>query len=664
MPEIKLLDSSIYNRIAAGEVVERPASIVKELVENSIDAGANKIDVEITGGGIDNIIVSDNGCGIGAKELKLAFLPHATSKIKSADDLDSIGTLGFRGEALSSIAAVSKVKLVSKTVGSDSAGFIELEGGEVRNMGEVGAPKGTRVEVTNLFYNVPARHKFLKKPKQEESEITTIISRLILANPRIAFNYIVEGKRVFQSSGKSQEDAIIAVYSATTMQSIVPLSGSSAGLKLSGFVGKPSFAKPNRTYQTLVINGRYVVNYAVSAAVGKAYANFLMKSQFAFYVLYLDIPFDEVDVNVHPNKLEVRFEDGQKIFGLVMNAVETALLDCTKSSVIEINEKTRPSSDKDNQALATSSSLAENLREDTGIDNANSGVSVTQNLGGINTNAGAISQGVSEQLVQSTQIFEAVQRPSSSPQFSQGGGDYKIRSNSPIINEIILEKREAIAQEDLRLKVSAEAQQKSMFDSKISVQDFKINVRVVGKIYNTYLIIEYANSVYMIDQHAAHERVLYDIFIAEVTTKKVSAQGLLVPYILNVNHSEAQFLADNSSMLKDLGFEIDEFGYLSFKVSSVPTTLVGLDIGAFFNTLLADLVKDLMLTSRDILKDRIAQCACKAAVKGGMDLEESEIVALLNRIKETQMVLQCPHGRPIIVELTRNQIDKWFKRVL
>ena len=627
MAEINLLEPSVYNRIAAGEVVERPASIVKELVENCIDAGATKIDVEITNGGIDSIIVSDNGKGINANDLKLAFLPHATSKIKSAEDLDGIATLGFRGEALSSIAAVALVKLTSKVKSSQAAAYIEIDNGEVKSQGEVGAPEGTRVEVSNLFYKIPARHKFLKKPKQEESEITTLLSRLILANPKIAFTYMVEGKRVFQSTGKSPEDAVMAVYSASTMQNIIPVFGTTAGVKLTGFVGKPSFAKPNRTYQTLVINGRYVINFSVSAAVAKAYANFLMKNQFAFYVLYLNIPHSEVDVNVHPNKLDVRFEDSQKIFGLVMHAVETALLDYSKSGIIEVEEKSI-------ESVPTK----------------------------ITSNAPVLEP---TEIIQVAREKEPVQRPESLSIPTQGGG-HKIASPSTIIQEIVLEKKEAIAKEDATKPIEQpkETQQGSLFDKDVTLQEFKLQVRVVGKIYNTYLIIEYNDSVYIIDQHAAHERVLYDLFIAEMTAKKVSAQGLLVPFILNVNHAEAQFLSNNTTLLKELGFEVDEFGYLSFKVSTIPASLVGMDVGAFFNSVLKDLSKDLALSSTDILKDRIATSACKAAVKAGMDLEENEIIALLNQIKDKRVVLLCPHGRPIIVELSRGQMDKWFKRVL
>ncbi|MCL2540312.1 MAG: DNA mismatch repair endonuclease MutL [Firmicutes bacterium] len=602
MNKINILEPSVYNRIAAGEVVERPASIVKELVENSLDAGSTKIEIEITGGGIDKIIISDNGVGIAAGDLKRAFLPHATSKIKSADDLGSIATLGFRGEALSSIAAVSTVKMVSKTKASVSAGFIEIDNGEVADSGETGAPDGTRVEVNGLFYKVPARKKFLKTNRQEESEITNVVSRLILANPTVAFTYVTDGKRIFQSSGKSAEDAVVSVYSASAMQSIIPVSGGNNELKLSGFIGKPSFAKSNRTYQTLIINGRYVINYQVSAAAGKAYSDFLMKNQFPFYVLYLTVPHGEVDVNVHPNKLEVRFEDNQRVFGLVLKVIEEALISYSQRNI----EALEP-------VIASPASRANERSNPLGRSSIN-------------------------RIASSEEVSGATRNDS-----------------NPIIQEIILEAKQ---------KEPEPAKQVSIFETSADKGLTKTAVKLVGKLYNTFLLVEADNTAYIIDQHAAHERVLFDEFNAQVAAKTVVSQMLLVPYVFNVNHSEAQFLSDNADLLKELGFELAEFGHLSFKVSTVPGSLIDMDIGSFFNGILQSPSNQLAITTKDVLKEKLAQSACKAAVKAGMDLTEDEVLVLINRIKSIGSVLLCPHGRPIAVELSRSQIDKWFKRVL
>ena len=317
MAKINVLDSSIYNRIAAGEVVERPASVVKELVENSIDAGATSIIVEIEYGGIRKIKIVDNGCGVEKEYMREAFMPHATSKISSADDLDSIMTLGFRGEALASIASVCHVTMTSKTRDAELGSFIEIEAGKILKMSETGARDGTTMVVSDLFFNVPARAKFLKKPKSEEQEVTNLVSRLMLANPQISFRYIVDGKTIFVTSGKTLKEAMFGVYGKEVLTETLEVKLARDGVKLWGFVGRPSFSKPNRTYQTLMVNGRYVTDQMVSLAVMNAYGDMLMKRKYPFFVLNLELPFTDVDANVHPNKREVRFAYGQKIYSLV-----------------------------------------------------------------------------------------------------------------------------------------------------------------------------------------------------------------------------------------------------------------------------------------------------------------------------------------------------------
>ena len=337
MAKINVLDKSIFNRIAAGEVVDKPASVVKELVENSIDAGATKINIEIKEGGIKKIVVSDNGCGIDPDDIIKAFLPHATSKICTTDDLDKIGTLGFRGEALSSIASVSKVQMISKTKENDMGSEIIIEGGDVVSQSEKGASNGTYIAVTDLFYCVPARAKFLRKPKTEEGDITNIISRLILANPNIQIKYTADDKLVYYSSGNGIEEAIYAIYGNNILDNLIKIEFSSYDklMTFSGYICKPTFSKPNRTYQTLIINGRYVINQQISTAIYKAYENFLMKGNFPFFVLYVTLPLDKVDVNVHPNKQDVKFEKSGEIFSLVVNAVSEVLYDINHIKSIE-----------------------------------------------------------------------------------------------------------------------------------------------------------------------------------------------------------------------------------------------------------------------------------------------------------------------------------------
>ena len=337
MNKINILDSSIFNRIAAGEVVEKPYSVVKELLDNSIDAGATKITIELKNGGIEEIKVSDNGCGIEPDDFSRVFLPHSTSKIRTLEDLDKIGTLGFRGEALASISSVSKVKLQSKTKENELGKEMLIEGGTVRYENEIGFDNGTSITVSEIFFNVPDRAKFLRKPRQETSDITNLVARYILANPLISFRYVVDSKEMYFSSGNGLEDAIFVVYGKDCLNSLIPLDYTSAnGIKVSGYIGNTTFSKPNRTYQTLIINGRYVINSMVSLCVYNCYEHYLMKGQFPFYIINLNIPLDKLDVNVHPNKLDVRFENSNEIYGVVYTAVSEALN--SSNSINEINK--------------------------------------------------------------------------------------------------------------------------------------------------------------------------------------------------------------------------------------------------------------------------------------------------------------------------------------
>ncbi|MEG1500238.1 MAG: DNA mismatch repair endonuclease MutL, partial [Clostridia bacterium] len=342
MNKINILSSEIFNRIAAGEVVERPASIVKELVENSIDAGANVISIEIAQGGIKKIKVSDNGCGIYSDDIKSAFLPHATSKIENLCDLESIKTLGFRGEALSSIASIAQVEMISKTKDSCVGTKIEVSGGEISDLTEVAMTYGTTITVNNIFFNVPARAKFIKKPKSEESEITNYVTRLILANPEIQFKYIVDNEtKIDYQSGSGLVHAIEILYGREIAKNLIPVQfENNDGIKLFGYVGRPEIAKSNRTYQTLIINGRYIINYMISAAIANAFSDYLMKGKFPFYVLNLEIPFEQVDINVHPSKLEAKFENSNAIFNLFSSVIFKALEKINYTKEIEnfVNE--------------------------------------------------------------------------------------------------------------------------------------------------------------------------------------------------------------------------------------------------------------------------------------------------------------------------------------
>ena len=620
MAKINVLEPEVFNKIAAGEVVERPASVVKELVENSIDAGAKNIDIFIIDGGTSFIQITDDGCGIEKDEVRKAFLPHATSKIKDADDLESILTLGFRGEALASIASVSEVCMTTRTAQEQVATMINLNGGIVSSVKEIGSPVGTQIQVKNLFFNIPVRRKHLKKPKQEESAISEIVARLILANPNISFTYTVDDKVVYQSLGKGKEDALYSVYGASMLKNVIPIDFRDAEIEVSGFICKQTYSKPNSTYQTIIVNGRYVNSKLISTALGRVYEDYMMTRAYPFFVIYINLPADQIDVNAHPTKMEVRFYDTQRIFGLLNHIIDETLLNYRNSREVAQEE------------------LFSRTQAETYAGSSN-----------LNFNNNKKNPEV---------IFK---EPIQDVIVAQNDDDTKL-------NEIVIEKN-SIGQSDVIKfdknleKPEPVLQQRSLFEG-LSKNLHMLSVNVVGKIFNTFLIVEIEDKVYFIDQHAAHERILYDRLVIDSSRKANAEQPLLLPYILETNNTEYQFIMDNIYTIRSLGFEIDEFGKNAFKVSSIPAVLPNLEIGIYFNDILKDMNTILSLKTKDLIMDYLAQKACKHAVKGGDDLTKEEIVDLLEEIARNEPVLQCPHGRPFAIEVKKYEIDKWFKRIV
>lgn len=651
MSKINVLSPSVFNKIAAGEVVDRPASIVKELVENSIDAGATSVTVEIKNGGITDIEVSDNGCGIEKSEIEKAFLPHATSKIETAEDLEDILTLGFRGEALASVAAVSEVLLITKTKDDVSASSFSVYGGEFGEVTETGAPFGTYIKVSNLFYNIPVRQRFLKKPKQEESEVAEIISRLILANPNIAIKFIADGKTVYNSQGTGLKDAIYAVYGANTVENILFVKGQKDDIKIEGYIGKPTFVKANRTYQTVIVNGRYVVSPLLSAAVARVYEDYMLKRAYPFFVLNIDILPSLVDVNVHPNKKEVKFQDSQAVFGLVLHTVDRALIESRNSN-------------EENKRVS-----AEVLYNNPEIS------SETSTLTGQSTYQPSNSTAVFENDTENTQVSPDFSDKSTlNVTFLTQNDNYeplsKISGNVTPVSEILLEKTLPNDTETITLNAddSIKTQPKPVLNQflfkDISEELDQQKVKLVGKIFNTFIIVEVEEKVYIIDQHAAHERLLYNNIMESLKRNDRVSQPMFFPYVFDVNTKEFQFMLDNLDTIIKLGFEIEPFGSNSFKVSSVPYNLPNLELSEFFSKILEDMNTILNLKTKDMVLDHIAQTACKHAVKGGDDLSSEEIWTLLNGVAEKGMQLQCPHGRPFVIEIKRSDVDKWFKRIV
>lgn len=645
MPNINILDKSIFNRIAAGEVVEKPASVVKELVENSIDAGAKFITIEIVGGGIKKIRVTDDGCGMDKDNLPKAFLPHATSKISCLDDLDKIGTLGFRGEALSSIASVAKITALSKTKNSESGTKIHIEGGEVLEISETGCVDGTSITVEDLFYNVPARAKFLRKPKTEESEITNLISRLILANPKIAIKYVVDGKTVYHSTATNLKDAIYTIYGANAIENLIPVEYTYQNIiSVEGFIGLPSFTKPNRTYQTIIINGRFVNNKTISTAIYNAYEPYIMKSSFPFFVVSVKLPLDKVDVNVHPNKLDVKFENNNLIFGAFYNPISEILLNLStkvrKFETAEPTEKLQKENEEVNFSnLKTLSDSDGKQFEPNALNNSN-----TVTFANIDEDSSNELKDISMLNSNNEDLHNSINSFLNNDSFN-----FEVQNNT-IANDLV-----------------SIAEKENVFSQSNIFNDVKVDlntVKIIGICFNTYIIVENGSSIYFIDQHAGHERLLYDKFKASFEKNDLTVQNLLVPYVLNTNYLESDFINNNIETFKSLGFDIEPFGINSFKVSSVPVLLKDISLYKFFNDVLQDLNKNLNLTKSDILKDYLERSACRSAVKANDILSKNEIEILLNMLNSSKQILLCPHGRPIIIEITSKEIEKWFKRIV
>lgn len=632
MGEIYKLDSSIYNRISAGEVVEKPHSVVKELVENSIDAGANKISVEIESGGKTLIRVTDNGAGIAPDDMPIAFLSHATSKIKTSRDLDNIATLGFRGEALPSIASVATVVMESKKSKAESGYSITLQNGEITDRRAVGMANGTIISVLKLFENVPARAKFLKKDKSEESDITKLMGDFILSNPNIAFTYSADGKIIYSSSGRGLEDAVYTIYSRDITNNLLPVDFSHNAFKIKGYISRPNFTKPTRSYQTMIINGRIINNQVVSTAITQAYGNNLMRRAFPIFVIDILMPFDRLDVNVTPNKTDVRFVDTREIFSVVYRALKNTL--DKAADILSIDSDSVPIKSINNSTINN-----EQIKTET------------------QSNYEVKSYYDSESSYKSINTADIKPLNNSLEQKSID----ELRRNIASLTTRPIENKVVNALNDQTDGVSLNNYVQTSFIADEPAKEEEI--RILGQVFDTYLLISTKQFMYIIDQHAAHERMLYDKLTKEIESNYISSQILLMPQIIEVSAQDASFLSEILPELQGIGLDIEEFGVNSFKVTAVPTIFCGFKFKNYIDELLENKRSFQQIKVKDILRDKLAMTACKAAIKGGDTLNEMEIRYLLSMMKDG-LPLQCPHGRPAIIKLDRKDMDKIFKRIL
>lgn len=711
MAKINILPAKVYNRIAAGEVVDRPYSVVKELVENAIDAGATEISISIEKGGKQLIRVVDNGCGIARDDLQSAFMPHATSKIERAEDLENILTLGFRGEAVASIAAVSRMTITSKTPEGECYSLTS-NGGELGQILQAAGENGTDVKVETLFFNTPVRYSFLKTDKGEETDVTNVVSRFILNRSDIAFTYYADGKKVLQSFGGGDEEAIVGVYGPTILQNCYQINAEKHGIKIRGYIGNQNFSKPNKSYQNVFLNGRYVVNATISAAISGAYQSYLMKRQYPFYVLHITVPTQIVDVNVHPNKIDVRFASNQMIYGCI-HSVIAAVLDGQSRAMeyivpskhapavlAEPEVSSAPKGENSPEIVFKKPSIEEEAQPkkaaSTGyrsslLDEKQQGSPVLMQLEkeeelvadrenmkkipGLELPFEVKKQApkqppkiselpeytgklVTEEEQRAKGLFRKCDRVAAAKQLQKKFPDLYFEPN--VLRAESGEKPEKegenvdVFEENKRYLQQLE---KENTELRIEVGD----CRYVGKLFNTYLMYEREDEVFIIDQHAAHERLIFDRLRAQMENPSVSCQPMLLPYELKLNAFEAAFIEERIEDIRAMGFEIEAKENGSFSISAVPLILQGMKVDVFFNEILGDISGFRSIKLAELLKDKLAMAACKAAVKGGMDITQEEIDRLFTMM-DGNMGLKCPHGRPVVVKLTRTELEKMFKR--
>lgn len=644
MPDIQLLDEATIEKIAAGEVVERPSSVVKELVENAIDAGATFITVEIREGGTTFLRITDNGCGIDKEQVRLAFLRHSTSKIRSMEDLLCVRSLGFRGEALASISAVAQVELITRVRGALTGTRYVIEGSKEKVFEEVGAPEGTTFLVRNLFFNTPVRRKFLKTAQTEAGYISAIMERLSLSHPEISFQLIVNNQPKLHTSGNCNlRDIIFNIYGREIASNLLAVNGSREGITVSGYIGKPLISRGNRNYENYYINGRYMKSSVVAKAIEEAYKPYLMNHQYPFTVLELSMDEELLDVNVHPTKMEVRFSNGETLYRVLLE-----LLAETLKGKDLIPEVAPPDAQGEKPTTGrTSAPKPPEMQEQPVQPFERSRLS-------------AIRQAVA---ADSPYELKYAPRPQTAPK-------------PPTREQTKLsEHRAETPQEQAAKSTPAAEKQLALTDvfcedngyqTNFAEEAKKSSVEIIGQVFDTYWIARLDDRMYLIDQHAAHEKVLFERNMKAFAAHAYTSQQLRPPIILSLTMQEQQALENNQEQLSAMGFELEAFGGSEYAVVAVPDNLYGLDEKQFFTELLDDMVSEngSGRTTNEALWDKVATASCKAAIKGNQRISRAEAEELIRELLSLEQPYHCPHGRPTMISMSRYEIEKKFKRVL
>lgn len=632
---IQVLDQHTIDKIAAGEVVERPASVVKELVENSIDSGATAITVEIKEGGISFIRITDNGCGIPADQVQTAFLRHATSKITRIEDLLTASSLGFRGEALSSIAAVGQVELITKTGDSLTGIRYEIHGGVEKTREEIGCPEGTTIIIRNLFYNTPARRKFLKTAMTEGSYVSELVEQIAMSRPDISFKFVQNGQNKLNTSGNgSLKDILYHIYGRDIAANLLPIEVSRDGMTLSGYVAKPYISRGNRSFEHYFVNGRYIKSPVITRAIEEAYKTFVMIHKFPFVALYITVDSHLLDVNVHPRKMEMRYSRNDALYQFLFEEIRHVLL--KKELIPEVHQGNQKASAPAEHSTRSIPEPFEVQRKQQETPKSIYGLS----------NAPETSI------------------PSSAPLPQTPSFDRKLTPEEPEA-EVPNTTQTTVVQEpsDTYTVKPVVQEQLSLFSSGFMTEEARPKHRLIGQLFRTYWLIEYEHNLFIMDQHAAHEKVLYEKLMKQYQNREIVSQQVNPPLVISVNPRQQEVLRENQTFFEHIGFQMENFGGKEYMLRAVPLETYGLAAQDIFIDFIDSLADEGPHLNMDLFIYKIATMACKAAVKGNMTLSTKEADALIDQLLQLENPYNCPHGRPTIIAMTETELEKKFKRI-
>ena len=659
MPHITVLDQSTINKIAAGEVIERPSSVVKELLENAIDAQATAVTVEIRDGGISYIRVTDNGCGIPKEEVPLAFLRHSTSKIKSVEDLFTVSSLGFRGEALSSIASVAQVELITKTSEQLSGTRYQIEGGVERSYEEVGAPDGTTFLVRNLFYNTPARQKFLKTAQTEGSHVAALVEKIAMSHPDISIRFIQNNQNRLHTSGNHNlKDIIYTVFGREIAANLLPVESEQEVLQVHGFAGKPVIARSNRSFENYYINGRYVKSGLIGKAIEDAYKPYMMQHKYPFVLLHISIEPEYLDVNVHPTKMELRFRNGEQVYQMIFQAISQALSHKELIPQVDLVKREEEKALEEAQKKAPHPEPFEVKRQAAMVQKSDESRTMQPPIYKSEAVYGKIAESRAELEPEIQAAAPVESRKLEQKQQEQEQKQQELEQK---------QQEQEQKQQEQEQKATGQAeqpQQLDLFEEKLLEPKNRIRHKLIGQLFDTYWLVEFNEHLYIIDQHAAHEKVLYEKTMQTLKTREFTSQMLNPPIILTIGSTEEVLLKKYMKYFQDIGFEIEPFGGREYAVRAVPDNLFSVAKKELLMEMIDDLSEDAGARTADMIHDRVATMSCKAAVKGNNHLSFAEADHLIDELLNLDNPYACPHGRPTIISMSRYELEKKFKRIV